>query len=122
MSEVKHTPGPWRVREKIWNRDKFGNGVKVLSIVAGAEEWKANKGHSHPDDATYVVDEFQILDTYTVDYNFDVPMIYREADAHLIAAAPDLLEALKAVKARRIAWPAEIEKAVFAAIAKAEGR
>ena len=45
----------------------------------------------------------------------------REANARLISAAPDLLEALKAVKARRIAWPKEIELMVVAAIAKAEG-
>ena len=43
-------------------------------------------------------------------------------NAHLIAAAPELLEALLAVHARRIAWPAEVEFLVMAAIAKAEGK
>ena len=45
-----------------------------------------------------------------------------KANARLIAAAPDLLEALKAVKGRRICWPKEIEEKVVAALAKAEGR
>lgn len=49
-----------------------------------------------------------------------------EADARLIAAAPDLLEALKeAVKYTRhpdYDWPVEFSRMVDAAIAKAEGK
>lgn len=44
------------------------------------------------------------------------------ANAYLIAAAPDLLAVLKAIHARRIAWPAEIEAMVVDAFAKAAGR
>jgi hypothetical protein len=42
------------------------------------------------------------------------------ANASLIAAAPDLLEALKRTKT--VAMPPEITDLVYAAVAKAEGR
>jgi hypothetical protein len=44
------------------------------------------------------------------------------ANARLIAAAPDLLAALRAVAALRICWPAHVEQLVCAAIEKAEGK
>ena len=43
------------------------------------------------------------------------------ADAHLIASAPELLEALQAVEAANAEMPASVWKQVLAAIAKATG-
>jgi hypothetical protein len=42
-----------------------------------------------------------------------------DANARLIAAAPDLLAALQAVAALRICWPAHVEQLVRSAIEKA---
>lgn len=61
---------------------------------------------------------------FAIDFNEDqeqiVDFVYEEADAHLIAAAPDLLEALEAVV--RVADRATVEfDMARAAIAKARG-
>lgn len=47
--------------------------------------------------------------------------IYEEADARLIAAAPDLLEALKAVRDECMGYVPNCANIIDAAIAKAEG-
>ena len=68
---------------------------------------------------------------FAIDFNEDqeqvVEFVYEEADAHLIAAAPDLLEALEAVlnagrgTSGRIILDADDEAVARAAIAKARG-
>lgn len=57
-------------------------------------------------------------------YSDDCPREVAEANARLIASAPELLAALKlcAAHANFANAPAEAEEAVDAAIAKAEGR
>lgn len=57
----------------------------------------------------------------------NMPPIFNQADAHLIAAAPDLLAALKCALDYLNGWPADSQQrncreAARAAIAKAEGR
>jgi len=69
MKEAKHTPGPWLYRE-----DK-GGGYEVFPYNGGPPE----------------IGEWAEICTIS-EYNKDP-----EADARLIAAAPDLLEALEAV-------------------------
>ena len=98
-AHASHTPGPWIVN------------------------WRLAGGGQHP--------EFPILHYAGIEGGeyADDPQIQplriagyiRKPDAHLIAAAPDLLEALKAVIAlsdrKHDAWDA-----AHAAIAKAEGK
>lgn len=97
----KHTPGPWRLEEVV------DRSIKHLCPVAD-------------------VDGFSLLTVvHTEGYDGDecVPFgaVYRDADARLIAAAPDLLEALKGVL--RVADRKTDEfDAARAAIAKAEGQ
>ena len=101
--EIKHTPGPWTVGET--RRYKHSGGVDGTEVAVhyGTAENRGNciafaYGHGARGDA--------------------------EADARLIAAAPDLLEALK--KARRYVVSshepvgAELDD-IDAAIAKATG-
>lgn len=95
LNETKHTPGPW---ELAYELDGDGDAVRV-----------SRAGH-----------------------NFDVALVYghggdalsdheRNANARLVAAAPDLLSALRAVV--EIADRKTVEfDAARAAIAKAEGR
>jgi hypothetical protein len=65
---------------------------------------------------------------FAIDFNEDqeqvVDFVYEEADAHLIAAAPDLLEALEdSLTALNIVYPngSPVLNAAYAAIAKARG-
>lgn len=93
MSEAKHTPGPWEA-------EKFG-------AIHGGEDQQYFRGRRRSQVATACL-AGNIHDDE------------RDANARLIAAAPDLLEALKEVIAlsdrKHEAW----DKAK-AAIAKAEG-
>lgn len=71
MRKGKHTPGPWTVEDPM--------GPEILSIVARGEravyEWlHVAQMAAEPDEAD------------------DIPRIEAEANALLIAAAPDLLE------------------------------
>lgn len=59
-------------------------------------------------------------DGITICSDEDFPAPLDKADAHLIAAAPDMLAALKQVRTR--ALPPEITDMVYDAIAKAEGK
>ena len=89
--QPKHTPGPWFAKRT--------GGV-------GYFEWYVGR-----DGENYPIAE-DIADPMTRDQS--------EANAHLIAAAPDLLEALKAATSFPLSdsWV----PAALAAIAKAEGR
>ena len=104
MTEVKHTPGPWLYRE-----DK-GGGYEVFPYNGGLPE----------------IGEWSEICTI-LEYNKDP-----EADARLIAAAPELLEALRRLASFEamtnegwgVSHPELTARANFAraAIAKAEGR
>jgi hypothetical protein len=110
MSESKHTPGPWRAA--IRANQKGPNGVSVdLPMAMGS--WRP---YRRGDDKTNTMDA---------------------ANAHLIAAAPDLLEALRMMAAEvsqtarpdgpldpQFACPSMTSAFAFAqdVIARAEGR
>lgn len=105
MSEIKHTPGPWVASET----DDFGDitisteagGLAIAAVVNGAFMAMGGKEAE------------------------------QEANARLIAAAPDLLQSLKSLLAfvrdhsenGEVIPPYTIEhERAIAAIAKAEGR
>jgi hypothetical protein len=93
--ELKHTPGPWHVDQQNVH---VGQVCTCHGDMPGTwfEVWSANWGEG----------------------------INQKANAHLIAAAPDLLEALKILATQAESHGAEgvyWDKA-RAAIAKAEGR
>lgn len=108
-AEAKYTPGPW-VRDTSqgadwgWIRDAEGHMVAVCGIPEGEDSLANRRNGTDP----------------------------TEANANLIAAAPDLLAALKTMHALMAngcgelarlpyTWREEFE-AAEAAIAKAEGR
>lgn len=98
----KHTPGPWRVVNAgpHWNNTAIPN-YRVVRTPAPS-------GPNGYDVA------------WSADGELVVEHVYEEADAHLIAAAPELLEALKGVV--RVADRATVEfDAARVAIAKAIG-
>lgn len=94
---MKHTPGPWRVEYFKWVRSE-ANGEQVCSGLGEIKYGRTNE-------------EIELL---------------AGANARLIAAAPDLLEACKTI--RDYDWEktdntwAEICLILNLAIAKAEGR
>lgn len=71
MSKLQHTPGPWEVQEKCAYgydiRSDYDNGWKWIAVAEGEHNGPEN---GWPDD------------------------IQSEANARLIAAAPEMLEAL----------------------------
>lgn len=99
MSAAKHTPGPWRF------------GKRSDDVVADV-----NAGHRDDQDSLEFYGGHLVAES-----------IARRADKALIAAAPELLDALKRLVAQsaRLRLPgqpmSDAEKAADAAIAKAEG-
>ena len=96
MSGEKHTPGPWAAN---WSKYEDGNFIVQAGMPSN-----------------------RVLAQFDGDgYGPDAQSI---ADAHLIAAAPDLLEALMmadaALSGANMNMKA-VEKAIRAAIAKAKG-
>ena len=90
----KHTPGPWTVCEHSWSR----TGIYSAS---------------HP------IAALDIYEEATEETQEDWERVM-SANAHLIAAAPDLLEALQSVM-KMMNSPGEWHQEVRAAIAKATG-
>jgi hypothetical protein len=93
----KHTPGPWIYR---WSKD--ANGFLVGTETGpGEHNWPGNQ-----------------VGVYTAD-------VLREADARLIAAAPDLFEAIQRALKEIEMWDGEISIGVIedmqAALAKVMG-
>jgi len=121
MSESKHTPGPWCI-VRYAAIDADGKDAQT-SITAYADE----NGEEGAGVAT--VNRWS--------YGDDPPTAESEANARLIAAAPDLLEALKSAEAvletasryfpksirngDRFSLHNVLKNAVKPAIAKAEG-
>jgi len=100
----KHSPGPWQSKHDF---DEFG----LSNIIGNVDGETFADGTSR-----YTFDPICIVDTETAEWR---------ANARLIAAAPDLLAALKALHQRYVmAIGNEGPEALSAraAIAKAEGR
>lgn len=93
--DVTHTAGPWRVA--LWG-DKSINGAAIIGANG--------------------------LVLARVPRVADRPYYQKEADARLLAAAPDLLAALKFALTddAGFACPASTEAVMLAAIDEAEGR
>ena len=110
MSKAKHTPGPWRLFDEIAPSGRYKKTVRWLTI--------------HADET-----DGECIAEVTGD---DLSDDERIANAHLIAAAPDLLEAAKAMDAAEVRAMrggrgngisyAEAVRMNRAAIAKAEGK
>ena len=108
-TQAKHTPGPWSVRI---DRDKYDSSRDVIRV-------RAEEDRNHPQGPLTV----SRINQYLADESV--------ANARLIAAAPDLLEALR-VMLRSFETGEHYEtrnpycrpyvQAARAAIAKAEGR
>lgn len=122
---VGHTPGPWEIAP-------YSDRDEVLSVVADYKDLGGGKCQAHwiaecSADLDFDTDREQVLTT-------------NEANARLIAAAPDLLAALKDAESKMFALGREFSSPRFtdrygdgpalldlaerarAAIAKAEGR
>ena len=103
MTEPKFTPGPWEFLEADDPNGEY-NACRPLTISGGGDD----------------LANIYSADDATVDITRDAAI----ANARLIAAAPDLLAALKLVRNwGRVEDLAQSEVAsIDAAIAKAEGR
>lgn len=99
----KHTPGPWKV-DKTYIPIKGAVKRKKLEVRAHVENLLLGNGWSLLADVTYSTNA--------------------EADAHLIAAAPELLEALKALVSHPNGSDKyfEVLNKAVQAISRAEGR
>ena len=129
MPETKHTPGPWRWFGNTKSHDIHlatvnGGRVFVLNFVrwgmAGAQPRFQGRGERRG----FMVPATDLV-TYEVDYRRDISGI-NHPDAHLIAAAPELLRALKGALydsgCDGDLCMHEWHELARAAIAKAEGR
>ena len=108
---MTHTPGPWTIRQKYHVCHPLDDGKRCYCHgIAAAEGANRNTG-----------------DANVAAYAYGYTPEQAEANARLIAAAPELLAAAKGVqdivdgmKDMERAWANELE-ALDAAIAKAEG-
>ena len=113
---MTHTPGPWRVRCVVDRGRDLEGTDKCFRIAAGTESWREN---------------MVVALSFDRDYGYPEGGIQNEANARLIAAAPELLEACRLVVAwltsfsmpptSTIAEKQEHLAILDAAIAKAEG-
>ncbi len=93
---MSHTPGPWKVHDE---------------------------GHSYPWEI-FPMEGGTLIARVSKEANTDITPEIAAANAHLIAAAPDLLEALKSIlrSAEDIQGASFIAMEASDAIAKAEGK
>lgn len=114
---MSYTKGPW----KVWDGWGYEGGGKDLCIGAG-EEWIANMDHRPPRCEDFWNNGHTTENCPICVIDAGIITEEQEANARLIAAAPELLEALKVVESE---WSTRSDgnaKLVFDAIAKAEGR
>jgi len=113
--ETKHTPGPWHACH---------DGKCVCGMVWGEEDHIATVTRGDWGDTYPAIREGENghLEPYIARESYGHVSVERaEANARLMAAAPDLLAALQLFVANslRADWPADIYNAAEAAIAKA---
>ena len=102
---VKHTPGPWRVEEDttlVWGNCSFGDDGTLNEVGKPVAEAQGERGWARTG-------------------RDRMPEGEREANARLIAAAPDLLEALQYVMSAHGEQLTDAFAQANAAIAKATG-
>jgi len=115
---TQHTPGPWRIAE-MHGLGLYMNDVAV-SVVQADEAAEEDRPIQHIAFVSCHAD-------YKRGTGHKAQCAERDANARLIAAAPDLLEALKAVMEALIADLPQAEggptvQGALAVIDKAEGR
>ncbi len=106
MTEVKHTPGPWRLK----TTGNYGNTIEART---------GDDASGYP--------RFSVVCTYQSalprgNYTFDFEDENAQANGNLIAAAPDLLQMLKVAQFWLDIDGRYDMQGINAAIAKAEGR
>ena len=87
MSDTKHTPGPWEMvdtRLKVVGRHALRGGISVVS--RGKETTRPSEYY---DNGYLIAESFE-----AEEYGNPIGLLEGEANATLIAAAPDLLAAL----------------------------
>ena len=107
-TNTKHTPGPWKYNHGLTYFRKAHRLIKTELVVGAKGEWVA---------------------AVINDYEDGTPVKVQQANARLMAAAPELLEALEAVEAwwfngetdANVHMPHHVESMIRAAIAKAKG-
>jgi hypothetical protein len=96
------TPGPWFPVELIDTDERDVNVIdkRAFEIAAGKREGPfQNKGRFHPSQAEYYTHEMRVVEAgMDHDYSTIDGGIANEADARLIAAAPDLYHALEMLR------------------------
>ena len=115
-TKAQHTPGPWKVSDKmmtdemVCRHDNIGAWVYSRRDIEGAGKLLATASASEP---------------IGTDYNGGHPQVESRdemlANARLIAAAPELLDALRLVLAHDGALTGADWTAIRAAVDKAEG-
>lgn len=109
MSETKHTPGPWAIEDPMGAKD----GLTIVQAGLDAYEWEF----------IAMVCQSDFVDGDHMGRQRFISPKEQEANARLIAAAPDLLEVAKLL----VSWLDEEDGAhklcdkARAAIRKAEG-
>lgn len=103
-TEMKHTPGPWTAVPQ------YGTGPMIAHVIETGEQMKPTRMR---------------LIAHSLERGNS--LLEDQANARLIVAAPDLLEALKILAiefqfAERDEVTEKVYVQVYAAIAKAEGR
>lgn len=126
--DAKHTPGPWWFREYAMSAEdraflKERTGKEAMRMLTNAGGVVIMSGD--PEGDCERVCEVDIQTRHKRGKGSETPCPVRDANAHLIAAAPDMLAALKGLVADQhghapgcgCPWCA-----ARAAIARAEGR
>jgi len=106
---ARHTPGPWRV--EWWNYESFGQrSVKpvVIGPIENKEELEEDEDTEPQQDAIC-----ELYPVYKEDH--EAAKERRQANAALIAAAPDLLAACEAMESAARAVVALYERGVLVA-------
>jgi hypothetical protein len=120
MSKAKHTMGPWVAIVPKSRLNHLGNDITQYTIMTDKTRGELRRGG-----AAHYKDDPHDVDNITIASQFlgDMTLAEGQANASLIAAAPDLLQALEnfLAFAENEAWSGELLNNASAAISKAKG-